>query len=113
MGVLTMHPNKLENVLNLGPNERFSYFVRKLVDRQEVIGLFDDSKGWATKADDAGKPFTMFWPEREFAERYRQEEFGSYSIKPIDLASFVDKWIPGMKRDGIGIAAFPTPGGTA
>ena len=49
------------------------------------------------------------WPEKEFAQLCANSEWVNFSPKEIDINYFLEKWIPGMHKDGYGILIFPTP----
>ena len=104
-----MEPQKMENLLAMSGEERFGYFVRKVADFEEVWSLFRD--GWATAADDTGTLLAAFWPEEDLASVCAQESWVKYVPKSIPLEAFMHKWIPGMERDGVNVAVFPTPTG--
>ena len=101
-----MHPSKLESVIAMTEPERYDYFVRKIADVQVVWGLHND--GWATGCTDDGGQVVAFWPERAFAAACAQGEWTSYGPKEILLDAFLDKWLPGMERDSLLVAVFPT-----
>jgi hypothetical protein len=102
-----MHPKKVENVLAMDSDDRFSYFVRKVADSQKAWGLFNE--GWATAADDDGRQAIPFWPEAEFAASCATGEWSSFRPKDIDLGVLLERWLPGMSKDGSRVAVFPTP----
>lgn len=101
-----MHPKKLSAVAALDAEERYGYFVRKVADFGQVWGLFET--GWATACDDAGRDAIPFWPEAEFAEACATGDWAQYRPKVIELHDFLEKWLPGMHRDGRLAAVFPT-----
>lgn len=100
-----MHPKQFESVRGLRPSERYSYFVRKVADSEQLWSLYDD--GWAVMADDDGTQVYPFWPEREFAESLATGPWASYVAKSVSLDEFLDKWIQGMADNGIRPAIFP------
>ncbi|MEI8372831.1 MAG: DUF2750 domain-containing protein [Planctomycetota bacterium] len=104
-----MHPKQFESVTALDAPNRYSYFVRKVADFEKVWGLFED--GWALMGDDAGNQILPVWPEREFAEALAQGDWATHTAKAISLKDFVEKWLPGMEKDGKQLAVFPTPSG--
>ncbi|AYB34305.1 DUF2750 domain-containing protein [Chryseolinea soli] len=97
---------KVQNVINLSASERYSYFIRKVADFEQVWGLYSD--GWATLANDEEK-MLAFWPEIEFAELCATDAWKDYQPKKISLEDFIEKWLNGMTRDGIKAAIFYTP----
>lgn len=98
---------KRNNILALSENERYEYFIRKVVDFEEVWGLYND--GWALLGDDSGTQVFPFWPEKEFAELCSDDLWKGYTPKPIKLELFLEKWIPGMEKDNLIINIFHTP----
>jgi hypothetical protein len=64
--------------------------------------------GWATAQDEAGKQLIPFFPKKEFAEFCTKNEWSGYKAKQIDLDYFINKWITGMKNDGMKPSIFPT-----
>lgn len=102
-----MHPAKKANVLDLDGLERHSYFVRKVADTQCVWGL--NRSGWAMVSDNEGRKLLPFWPEEEFADACASGLWIDYVPKSIEISDFLEKWLPGMQRDGLGVAVFPTP----
>jgi hypothetical protein len=105
-----VHPKEVENVVRLPDDRRYEYFVKKIADWQNVWGLHGGS-GWALAADDAGNQLIPFWPTAEFAQLCAQSEWEGYTPSPIALDIFMDKWLPGMMKDGRRLAVFPTPSG--
>lgn len=83
------------------------YFVRKVADFEIVWSLFED--GWAMVADDNEQKAIPFWPEKELAELCAKGEWRNYHSKQIKLDDFLLKWLPGMIKDGLSVAIFPTP----
>lgn len=102
-----MHPSKVQNVLGMPGEQRFGYFIRKVADCEEVWGLFDS--GWAMAATDDGRRLLPLWPEQEFASLCCVDEWQKYSPKRIELQALLSQWLPGMQKDNILAAVFPTP----
>lgn len=93
-----MNEKEFNAVIKLPANIRYEYFVKKVVDWEEVWGLFDD--GWAMTEDDNGKLMMPFWPKKEFAEYCAYEEWSNYKPLSITLDEFITDWLPGIKEDG-------------
>lgn len=102
-----MRPDKLQSVLRLDAENRYGYFIRKVADTTSVWSLEND--GWATAADDAGKKLAPFWPEEAFAAACATATWSKFKPKSIDLSDFMEKWLPGLMRDGMKVVIFPTP----
>jgi hypothetical protein len=106
-----MNSKEFEAVLKQPPAIRYEYFIKKVVDFEEVWGLYHD--GWATALDEEGNTLIPFFPKKEFAESCAKNEWQGYEAKPIHLDDFMEKWLTGMKKDGIKPSIFPTDDDTS
>ncbi|MEK3808142.1 DUF2750 domain-containing protein [Bacillus sp. FSL H8-0547] len=100
-----MHIVEINAVLKLPSNVRYEYFIKRVTDYEEVWSLFSD--GWATFRDEDGKLLIPFFPKKEFAEISAEKEWASYKARSISLDDFIEKWLPGMKKNGIIPSIFP------
>ncbi len=99
-----MNEKEFNAVIKLPANIRYEYFVKKVVDWEEVWGLFDD--GWAMTEDDNGRLMLPFWPKEEFATYCAFEDWSNYKPQNISLDEFISDWLPGMKEDGYNPSIF-------
>ena len=106
-----MDRKEFEAVIKQLPHIRYEYFIKKVVDFEEVWGLYNN--GWATSQDEKGNSLIPFFPKSEFAEDCAKNEWSGYIAKPIELNNFIDKWLTGMDSDGIRPSIFPTDADTA
>jgi hypothetical protein len=102
-----MNENKVQNIIGLSKEERYRYFVDKIVDFEEVWGLYND--GWAVLGNQENSIVMPFWPEKNFAERCIASEWAGFKSKAISLQDFLDKWLPGMDKDNRLVAVFYLP----
>ena len=58
--------------------------------------------------DDTGKQFIPVWPHPIYAEACALDSWKDHQPRSITLTNWLNKWIPGMQKDGLGIAVFPT-----
>ncbi|MGD6795369.1 DUF2750 domain-containing protein [Metabacillus indicus] len=100
-----MHIAEITAVMKLPSNVRYEYFIKKVTDFEEVWGLFSDA--WATSKDEDGNLFIPFFPKKEFAEISAEKEWALYKARSISLDDFIEKWLAGMKKDGIIPSIFP------
>ncbi|XQY93683.1 DUF2750 domain-containing protein [Metabacillus sp. HB246100] len=91
-------------VIKLPANRRYSYFIKKIVDFEELWGLYND--GWAISEDTNGNKLIPLWPKKEYAELCTEEEWKQYQPKKIYLNDFINKWIPGMSKDRLSVSVF-------
>lgn len=97
-GIFIMN-REIEVVSNLSAPERYKYFIKKVVDFEEVWGLNND--GWAVTQDEIGNKMIPIWPKREFAELCANGEWANYEAAIIDLDVFITDWLPGMKKEKV------------
>jgi hypothetical protein len=102
------HSQKIENISALSPQKRLNYFVAKVSDFEEVWGLFDD--GWAQAISSTSEKIFPVWPESDFAKLSATGSWEKFHPKRIELSLFLEKWIPGLEKDGLKVAVFPAPG---
>lgn len=101
-----MNDKELETVMGLNASKRYEYFIKKVVDAEEIWGLF--SKGWVEAEDNHGNRVLPFWPKWEFANVSIIDEWNNCIPKSITLDEFINKWIPGMQKDGMKPCIFYT-----
>ncbi|MBT2680165.1 DUF2750 domain-containing protein [Bacillus sp. ISL-35] len=101
-----MNPKEFEAVIRQPAKIRYEYFIKKAADYEEVWGLYHD--GWATAKDDMERILLPLFPNETFAEAFAKREWEACNPKRIELEDFLEKWIPGMKSDGIKPSIFPT-----
>lgn len=90
---------EVENVLKLDNSQKYEYFIKKIADFEEVWSLKDDD-GWASLGIN-DEIFFPVWAKSEFAKICISGEWKEYRCEAIDIDDFMDKWLPGLKEDGI------------
>ncbi|WP_270182333.1 DUF2750 domain-containing protein [Alkalihalobacillus sp. CinArs1] len=106
-----MNEKEFLSVNKQSTNVRYEYFIKKVVDLEEVWGLYSD--GWATSQDEEKKILLPLFPNREIAESCARKEWAGYSARSIPLGEFIDKWLTGMENDEIRPSIFPNEKDTA
>lgn len=89
---------------------RYEYFIHRVCDTRRVWGLYKE--GWASLGD-GRKKLLPLWPHETYAERFKGTDWSSYVPREIDLGVFLERWIPGMKADGVQPAVFPVDSGNS
>ncbi|KEH85352.1 DUF2750 domain-containing protein [Clostridium novyi] len=92
-----MNKKEFEAVLKVSAEIRYEYFIKKIVDYEEIWGLYDN--GWVTTIDENKRVLIPLWPKKEFAEYCARNEWKETTAKSIDLYEFIEEWIPEMKKD--------------
>ncbi|NEW04881.1 DUF2750 domain-containing protein [Paenibacillus sp. SYP-B3998] len=101
-----MNMKEFEAVVKLSSAKKYEYFIKRVVDFEEVWGLY--SNGWASADDGKGNIVIPFFPKKEYAENCATDVWENYKAKSIDLYKFIENWLPGMKKDKVKPSIFPT-----
>ena len=101
-----IHQKEFDNINKMPGAERYDYFVRKVADWEEVWGLKSPS-GWCLFGRPDEKQSLPVWPHPRFAESHISGSFDGSKPEVIDLESFISKWLPGMKNDGLLVSVCP------
>lgn len=100
-----MNKNELEMTLKLDPDKRYRYFIKKVVDYEEVWSLSNDD-GWVISEGENGILHLHFWATKEHANHCAIKQWKDTSPESISLDDFVENWLPGMLEDGVGLSIF-------
>jgi hypothetical protein len=98
----------IESVSRLSGPERYAYALPRMADWEEVWSL-KSKDGWVRMGDKQGRQFVPIWPHPRLAEVFADGEWKDHEARSIPLDEWMEKWIPGMERDGTLIAVFPVP----
>jgi hypothetical protein len=112
MSAPDMHPKHLTNVLEMSGMERYEYFVRSVVESEEVWGLRGDGL-WATAGDKSGRRSIPFWTDSELAELCAGAGSHWAGLTPaaMELEELLENFLPRLEADGVLVAVCPTPEG--
>jgi len=102
---------EIADVLAADAGHRYEYFVHRVCETRAVWALYQD--GWASVTEDAGEPMIPFWPHAAFAAAFARGAWAGFEPRKIDLADFLETWIPGMRKQGVQPAVFPAPSSTS
>ncbi|USY50010.1 DUF2750 domain-containing protein [Bacillus altitudinis] len=102
---MSMHPKELETTMQLPAKKCYDYFIKKIVDFEEVWSLRNE-KGWVMSEDDYRVPQLHFWPTEEHAAFCAIDQWEKTVPEMIDLDDFIEEWLPGMLADGINPSIF-------
>lgn len=90
----------------LSAEGRYDYFVEKIVAGGEVWSLSSE-EGWVVMRSEEGEECLPVWPHEDFAAQWASGEWGDCTPAAIGLDAWVDRWTPGMEKDGTLLAIFP------
>lgn len=98
----------IEKIFKRPGEKRYDYFIKKVVENEEVYGLSDD-EGWALLGDDTDADILPLFPSEEFAEAFRKAaDFDEYQVEALDVNELM-AWFDDMEKDGLLVAVFPNP----
>lgn len=94
-----------QSLLQRSADERYQFFLETVVRTGEVWSL-RSRKGWVMMSSDAEECLPV-WPTAELASDWIEDDWSDCSPVSIPLGRWLDRWLPGMRRDGIALAVFP------
>ncbi len=102
-----MSENQLESILGLSCEERYDYFLSQVTEEKEIwILVNSENQFLKILAEDDGFEYLPVWPQSEFAAEYCKNS-QELSPKNLSLPEFLEKWVPGLKKDGLEVGVFP------
>ena len=104
-----IHDKEFAALTGMSAPDRYSVFIDRVADWEEVWSLRSEN-GWCLMADDSGVEMIPVWPHERFATTFASNNSQEQAAS-IALHDWLDKWLPGMLKDGRQIAVFPVPSG--
>ncbi len=105
----TLTPAQLDAIDCMPAEQRYDYFINKLIELGEVWGLSSDT-GWVILSDEDDEQLPV-WPHAQLAESWARGEFSDCQPKAIPLTDWINKWLTGMEKDGLLAAVCPSSDG--
>ncbi|RYF31929.1 MAG: DUF2750 domain-containing protein [Comamonadaceae bacterium] len=99
---------EMESVSRLSQEARLEHFIKRVIDWEEIWSLRNDS-GWVISQTDDSNIVAPFWPHPEYAKQCAVDEWSDTEPAVIELGVFLDKWLPGLWKDGRLVEVFRTP----
>ena len=106
----TVNDREFEAVSALDGPGRHEYFIHKIADSEEIWGLAT-AAGWVQLGHDPGREGMAVWPHRRYEEAYALDQHDGSEPRSIELSVWMEKWLPGMERDGRLVAVFSVGSG--
>jgi uncharacterized protein DUF2750 len=108
---MKVNPKEIEALISSSGEKRYTYFVKRIVDWEEVWGLYND--GWALASTDDGQTIFPVWPAKEYAALCIKGMWSAFKPKVIPLDDFLVELIPNLRTDRVALGVFSTPEKTA
>lgn len=104
----TMSAQELQAILDLECEARYEYFLDVTGEEREVWILINSDEHFLKLHSDeqGGLEYLPLWPTAEFAEAYADSE-SDLTPRSIPLPQFLNRWLPGLDKDGIEVGVFP------
>jgi hypothetical protein len=73
------------------------------VAKSRVVWTIRDAGGFPAPANSEGVRTQPFWSSKDRAQRVIENVPAYNGFEPVDIpwATFVDRWVPGLERDGL------------
>ena len=100
---------EFEEVRRLSPLERYTYFMERVLEHEEVWVLVqpeDDQVGLVEDPEE-GVVYMMAWPHERFAGAERERDWEAHEPKPFTLEEWLGVVLPTLVRDGVSVGVFP------
>ena len=101
-----LREKEISAVTALSGAERYAYFLKQVADWEEVWGLSEDGQ-WVLMGGENDKRLVPVWPHEAFASVAATGLWAGAQPKSIALDKWLEKWTPGILRDGYSIVVFP------
>jgi len=70
-----------------------------VVESEIVWGLSSDHGFADCESNESDRTVLVFWSDRGYASRVRQQSYPDYEPSEISLFDFLFRWLPGMEKD--------------
>ncbi|PNK61508.1 DUF2750 domain-containing protein [Psychrobacter sp. FDAARGOS_221] len=95
---------RYESILKLDSNKRYEFSVSTIAESEEVFFL--SNEGLIILSDSNDNKFIPIWPEREFAEAYKDQNRKETIVK-VTLEELIFGTVPDLLNKNIKLAIFP------
>jgi uncharacterized protein DUF2750 len=107
---MTNQPDSL--ISDMDCEQRYDYFISLVVEERELWILVNSDKCFLKiYADEDDFEYVPLWPSAELAQAYVAADT-SLTPQKISLPEFMQKWVPGLTKDGLAIGVFPGSDGS-
>ncbi|WP_066965807.1 DUF2750 domain-containing protein [Microbulbifer sp. Q7] len=103
-----MSTDDLKAILDLDCEARYEYFLDLVGEEREIWILINRDEHFLKlhSEDQGGFEYLPIWPSTEFAEAFATED-SELQPRSVPLPQFLNRWLPGLEKDGIDIGVFP------
>ena len=87
------------------PEGRYDFLVEQVKEHKELWVLQDNDGCVMLTTDD--EDCIPVWPSEETASLWAEDDWQDCRPLSIDLAEWLERWVPGMEDDELYVAVFP------
>lgn len=102
---MSNHPGN--DILEMGGEERYDYFLDEVAEHREVWILVNTDNHFLQIVSEEDRiAYLPVWPTEAFAASY---DAGTDELSPkaISIPEFFHRWVSGLTRDGLEVGVFP------
>ncbi|MFB9885071.1 DUF2750 domain-containing protein [Balneatrix alpica] len=96
---------QLQKIRNLPAVDRYDYFLRKVIDWEQIWSL-KSAEGWVAMSAD-GLDCIPVWPHPDFAKEWATDDWADCQPEAVSLDVWLERWTPGLTQDNTYVAIFP------
>lgn len=89
----------IDNLLKGPAQNRYDYFVKKVLEEQKVWALYSDN--WALSGTSEGKMVFPLWPDKAFAELCATGDWSAHKAVALALDEVVENLLPQLAEKDI------------
>ena len=101
-----------EETIKLSPEDRYGYFVDKVIEHGKVWSLRNE-EGWVLGEATEDIEAIPVWPHPRYAEVCATGPWAYHDAEAIDLKIILERYVPGMMNDHRVFAVFEVVDGPA
>ena len=104
---MSISDKQIESILSLSGEDRYRHFIKAVIDREEMWGLYQN--GWAMAAADSGQAVFPLWPYKEYAELCAVDKWAGYKPRSIPVDDVIEILLPKLEKEHALVGVFYTP----
>ncbi len=102
----------IDQLSELDYEGRYDAFLTIVADTREIWILINSDQAFLKiYSEDDQQEYVPVWPSSETAKRYAKESGENLEPKAISVPEFYQRWVPGLRGDGIDVGVFPSTDG--
>ena len=100
---------QIEAFFRLQSNSRYDAILMHCKQKKDIWVLQDE--GGCLLIDLGSEKVLPIWHDSALAELWKGKEYQMFSANKVSYADFIEKWLPGMNKDGYKLGVAPNLAG--